>query len=164
MTRRDAYEIQGPVRALVTEKARASFGRNIIITDNTDWSTAEIVQTSLDRWIVEDAFRSSKDDDLVSIRPVRHWTDSKIRCHLFTCAVALTYLRRLEIRLRKCGLELTASSAIEEMKHLHSVLSLTDGRRKPQRTLELPSKTQREVLSALGHEVDPKGVLRRFSA
>ena len=82
-------------------KTRASFGRNIIITDNTDWTTADIVQTSLDRWEVEDAFRSSNDDELVSIRPVRHWTDSKIRCHLFSCVVALTYLRRLEIKLNQ---------------------------------------------------------------
>jgi transposase len=96
---------------------------------------------------VEDAFRLSNDDELVSIRPVRHWTDSKIRCHLFSCAVALTYLRRLEIRLRKHGIERTADSVMEEMRHLHSVLSLKDKRRKPQRTLEQPSKTQREVLN-----------------
>ena len=153
--RKDAHQVA---------KTRASFGRNIIITDNTDWSTAEIVETSLDRWKVEDAFRLSKDDDVVSIRPVRHWTDSKIRCHLFSCVVALTYLRRLEICLRKNGTALTASSAMEEMRHLHSLLSLTDGRRKAQRSLEVPSKTQREVLTALGHRVDPKGVLHPRSA
>ncbi len=145
-------------------KTKASLGRNIIVTDNTDWSTAEIVQASLDRWKVEDAFRMSNDDDLVSLRPIRHWTDSKIRCHLFSCIVALTYLRRLEIRLRQRGIERSASSVMEEMKHLHSVLSLTDRRRNAQRTLEVPSKTQREVLSALGHRIDPKGVLHPLPA
>jgi transposase len=144
-------------------KTKASLGRNIIVTDNTDWPTAEIVQASLDRWKVEDAFRMSNDDDLVSLQPTRHWTDSKIRCHLFTCIVALTYLRRLEIRLQQRGVERSASSVMEEMKHLHSVLSLTDKRRKARRTLEVPSKTQREVLSALGHRIDPKGVLHPIS-
>ena len=150
--KKDIYEVN---------KTRASFGRNIIITDNTDWATPEIVQASLDRWEVEDAFRLSNDDELVSIRPVRHWTDSKIRCHIFSCVVALTYLRRLEIKLNQRGVKRTAASVMGDMRHLHSVLSLGNGRRsKPRRTVEVPSKTQREVLLALGHHVDQKGVLR----
>jgi transposase len=62
-------------------RKQSMFGKNIIITDNTDWPTGEIIQASLDRWQVEDRFRLSKDDELVGISPVRHWTDSKIRCH-----------------------------------------------------------------------------------
>ena len=84
--RKDVYRIS---------KKQAMFGKNIIITDNTDWTTREIVEASLDRWQVENRFRLSKDDDLVGTRPVRHWTDSKSRCHLFTCVVAMTYLHRL---------------------------------------------------------------------
>ena len=64
------------------ERKRTLFGKNVIITDNMDWTTTDIVQTSLDRWQVENRFRLSKDDDLVALRPIRHWTDSKIRCHL----------------------------------------------------------------------------------
>ena len=149
--RKDAYRVK---------RRRASFGRNIIITDNTDWTTAEIVQSSLDRWEVEDRFRQSKDDDLVSTIPMRHWTDSKIRCHLFTCVVALTYLRRIELRLAEAGLKMTAASAIEELHSLHSVLSIRDGRSKPQRRLETPTKTQAKVLKALGATVNAGGVLR----
>jgi transposase len=70
-------------------------GKNIIVTDNTDWSTDEIVKASLDRYKVEEAFRQSKDDELVSVLPLRHWTDGKIRCHIFTCMAALTYLSRM---------------------------------------------------------------------
>jgi len=149
--RKDAYRVA---------RKRAGFGRNIIITDNTDWTTAQIVQASLDRWQVEDRFRQSKDDELVSTRPVRHWTDSKIRCHLFTCVVAMTYLRRLERRLQEAGIHRTAASVMDEMSHLHSILSLGDGRSKPNRHLEVPTKTQAEVLSALGHYVDANGVLQ----
>ncbi|WP_446012130.1 hypothetical protein [Candidatus Electrothrix sp.] len=46
---KDAYQIG---------KAKALFGKNIIVTVNTDWSTEDIVQASLDRWRVEKAFRS----------------------------------------------------------------------------------------------------------
>ncbi len=146
------------------EQKKAAFGRNIIITDNMDWSTEDIVQTSLDRWQVEDRFRQSKDEEMVCGRPVRHWTDSKIRCHLFTCVVAITYLRRLELRLEEHGNKATASSAMEEMRHLHSVLSIADGRSNPRRQIEKPTKIQSDVLSALGHFVDPQGVLQPIGA
>ena len=149
--RKDAYRV---------DQRRSVFGRNIIITDNKDWTTTEIVQVNLDRWQVEDRFRLSKDEDLVSTRPVRHWTDSKIRCHLFTCVVAITYLRMLERRLAAAGIKRTPSMVMEDMQHLHSILCLTDGRRKPQRRLEVPSKTQAEVLSALGYQVDARRVLQ----
>jgi transposase len=149
--RKDAYKI---------EQKQVTFGKNIIITDNTDWTTSEIVDASMDRWQVEDRFRLSKDDDLVGTIPVRHWTDSKIRCHLFTCVVALTYLRLIELRLSARGINRTAEDVMGEMRALHSVLSLSKGNRKPTRRLETPSKTQAEVLSALGYQIDAGGVLR----
>jgi transposase len=136
------------------------FGKNIIITDNTDWTTAEIVQASLDRWLVEDQFRLSNNDDLVGARPVRHWTDSKIRLHLFTCVAAMTYLRMLENRLVRKGIQRTANDVMTDMQRLHSVLSLRKGTRQPERRLETPSETQSEVLDALGYQVGNDGVLR----
>jgi transposase len=149
--RKDPYKVS---------RKQAMFGKNIIITDNTDWTTREIVEASLDRWQVEDRFRLSKNDDLVGTRPVRHWTDSKIRCHLFTCVVAMTYLRRLELRLSSAGINRTAEDLMDDMKHLHSVLTLNKGAIKPIRRLETPTKTQSEVLSALGYRVDDSGVLQ----
>ncbi len=143
---------------------QSGFGRNIIITDNMDWTTDQIVQASLDRWKVEERFRQSKDCDLVGTQPIRHWTDSKIRCHLFTCVVAMTYLRRLELKLKNKGCNRTASAVMSDMKNLHSVLTFGDGRSKPKRKIETPSKTQAEVLSALNYFVDSRGVLQSHSS
>lgn len=149
--RKNAYRV---------DRQRARMGKTIIVTDNTDWTTEEIVAASLDRWQVEDQFRRSKDDDLVAVQPVRHWTDSKVRCHLFCCVVALTYLRRLELRLARSGVNRTARSVISDLRHLHSVLLLPAGARQPRRRLETPTKTQAEVLTALGYGVDSSGVLQ----
>jgi len=149
--RKDPYQV---------ERKQARFGKNIIITDNTDWTTSDIVKASLDRWQVEDRFRLSNDDDLVSARPIRHWTDSKIRLHLFTCVVAMTYLRQLELKLAASGIKRTAEDVMEDMKHLHAVRTWSKGARKPARRLETPSKTQAEVLSALDHYIDDDGVLQ----
>ena len=126
------------------------FGKNIIITDIKDWTTDEIVKASLDRWMVEDGFRQSKDDDLVTMMPIRHWTDSKIRCHIFTCVAALTLLRIIEIRLRRAGLHITAKSAMKQMHHLHSCLTWLPGKRKAVRILEEPNDRQADILKAFG--------------
>jgi transposase len=142
------------------KQKQALFGKNIIITDNTDWMTRDIIEASLDRWQVEDRFRLSKNDDLVGVQPIRHWTDSKIRCHLFTCVVAMTYLRRIELKLSASGVERSAEDVMDDMKHFHSILSFQKGSRSPSRRLETPSKTQVEVLSAFGAQVDESGVLQ----
>jgi transposase len=136
------------------------FGKNIIITDNMDWTTGDIVQASLDRRQVEDRFRLSKDDDLVGASPVRHWTDSKIRCHLFTCVVAMTYLRRIELRLAAAGIKRTAADVVEDMGKLQQALTMRKESCKPERRIETPGKTQAEVLSAFGYSVDAGGVLQ----
>lgn len=143
------------------DKRKMRFGKNIIITDNSDWSTSEIVEANLDRWEIEDNFRRSKDDELVGINPIRHWTDSKIRCHLFSCVVALTYLRLLELRLQRNGINRTAEDVMEDMHSLNSVLMAADGRSKPYRKMEEVSKTQQEVLKAFGYQVDSCGVLQK---
>jgi transposase len=140
-------------------RKRAMFGKNVIITDNMDWTTSEIVEASLDRWQVEDRFRLSKDGDLVAMRPLRHWTDSKIRCHLFACVAAMTYLRRIELKLKAAGIDRTAENVMDDMRHLHSVLLLKQGGRKADRRLEIPTKTQSEVLTAFGASIDAGGVL-----
>jgi hypothetical protein len=137
-------------------------GKNILVTDLADWSTDHIVQASLDRYKVEQAFRQSKDGDLVSLHPFRHWTDSRIRCHIFTCVVALTYLRLIEIRLRQAGLSISASTAMENMRRLHSCLCWTASKRSAERTIEDPTQIQAHILAAFGYKA-AGGVLNKHN-
>ncbi len=157
---KDGLSVRFHKNSYLVKQKRTMLGKSIIITDNTDWTTAEIVQTYLDRWQVEDRFRLSKNDDLVGTQPIRHWTDSKIRCHLFTCVAAMTYLRRLELKLEEAGIQRTADDVMEDMEHLHSVLTLDKGSRKARRYIETPTKSQAEILSAFGYYVNKKGVLQ----
>jgi len=137
------------------------FGKNIIVSDHMDWETDEIVKASLDRYMVENAFWQSKDDDLVSVMPVRHWTDPKIKCHILTCVLALTFLRRIENRLHSAGLSITASSAMEQMHRLHSCLCWTDPAGDPDRIIEEPNEIQSKILKAFGYQV-ASGVLQKI--
>ena len=149
--RKDAYQI---------EKAKALFGKNIIVTDNTDWSMDEIVQASLDRWGVEKAFRDTKSKHHISTQPMFHWTDSKIRCHLLTCVMALTMKRLLEFHLEPVVGKVSAEEIIEEMRALRSLLIWHPKKKKPQQQLEEPTPMQNDVLKALGYGVDDSWVLQ----
>jgi transposase len=137
------------------------FGKNILITDITDWTTDEIVQASLDRWTVEDGFRLTKDEAQIALRPIRHWTDSKIRCHIFTCIAALALLRIIELRLRKAGVDMTARAAMNHMNSLHSCLMWLPGKRKAMRMLEEPSEEQADIMRAFGWKI-AGGVLQEI--
>jgi transposase len=118
------------------------FGKNIIITDNMDWKTDQMIQATLDRYMVEKGFRNSEDDDLLGLMPVRHWTDSKIRCHILTCVVALAYLRLVELRLKRTGCPMSAATVMENMRRLHSCLLWSTDKGKPVRMIEAPTQIQ----------------------
>lgn len=135
------------------------FGKNILITDHMEWSTDDIVNASLERYVVEDGFRTSKDHDIVSMKPFHHWTDSKIRCHILSCIVAQSYLRLIELRLRRAGLSISAKKTMDRMHTLHSCLTWEKDKRKPIRIMEQPTTTQVEILKAFGHEI-ASGVLQ----
>ena len=98
---------------------------------------------------------------------VPHWQDEEavreryIRfCEqLFTCVVAMTYLRRIELKMAAAGRTRSIEKVMNGMRQLHDVLSVRKGIRTPERRLETPSKSQSEVLSAFGYHVDESGVL-----
>jgi len=137
------------------------FGKNILITDNIGWETGQIVQASLDRYMVENSFRASKDDDLVGTMPIRHWTDGKIRCHLLTCIIALSYLRLIEIRMLRADSKMSAATVMTNMHRLHSCLVWKPKQKAPMRVIEEPTKMQAQILKAFGYAVQVGGVLQK---
>lgn len=151
--RKDAYQVG---------KAMALFGKNIIVTDNTDWTTDNIVQASLDRWVVEKVFRDSKSSHHISTHPMFHWTDSKIRCHLLTCVIALTMKRLLELQVEPVLGTVSGEKIIEELRALRSVLVWHPGKKRPRQQLEEPTPMQNDVLKAFGYGVDGSWVLQRL--
>jgi len=137
--------------------AHALMGKNIIITDNHDWSTEQIVSASLDRYRIEKQFRASKAPHHIRINPMFHWTDGKIRCHLLTCVIALTCLRLLEL---KVGAGLSGRTILEEMHSLNSVMSWLPGSRTPVVRIDDPNPIQAKILAALGYRIENGSVLQ----
>ncbi|MEW5947125.1 MAG: IS1634 family transposase [bacterium] len=144
-------------------QSQTSFGKNIIITDNHDWSNEEIVQLSLDRYLIEHNFRASKSRHHVETHPVHHWTDGKLRCHILTCAMTLAAMKILEIKTAAAGLKMSGPAIMAEMRTLHSVLVWPKGKKHPLRIIEEPTETQQLVLKAFGHCINADGVLQPLS-
>lgn len=152
--RKDHYQIG---------KAEALFGKNLIVTDNHDWTTEAIVQLSLDRYGIENQFRASKSSHHIQVNPFYHWTDSKIRCQLLTCVIALTALRLLEIQLNGAGegaAPLSGHQILEEMSELNMSWLWYAGKRNPECVLDTPTPAQMKVLRAFGWMIGEGGVLQ----
>jgi transposase len=139
----------------------ARFGKNIIITSHHDWTTDQIVSASLDRYQVEHSFRQSKSGEFGNFRPIWHWTDSKLRCHLFSCVVALTYLSLIRLWLKRAGVEFSADYAMQSMRNLSSCLCWQGDKKKPFRMIEEPTPDQAKILKVFGYKVQ-KGVLQNI--
>ena len=64
------------------------FGKRILFT-NRDWPVPDVVAAYRSQSDAEFGFRQLKDPHVVSFSPMHHWTDSKIRVHVFYCVLAL---------------------------------------------------------------------------
>ncbi len=126
--------------------------KTILVTNHQDWAAAEIYQAYSDRYQIEHQFRQAKSPFHVALMPQYHWTDSKIRIHIFVCMVALTYLTLLRQRLKQAGVQLSIAETMSTMRELRTALYWLPGERNPRRQLEEPTSTQRSILEALGGE------------
>jgi transposase len=132
---------------------RARFGKNILFTDHTDWSTDEIVLAYRDRYKIETAFRQTKSAELIRWQPMYHWTDSKIRVHGLTCVMALLYLSLLSRKLHRAGVGMAMDRAMEVLRGIRRAVYLYPGSSQPVRKLCRIGSTEEELLRALGVEI-----------
>ena len=75
--------------------------------DRSEWSTKEILQAYYDQDYIEKIFRDTKNVDHFSLRPICHWTDQKIRIHIFICLLGLTLSSILQKELQKKGINIS---------------------------------------------------------
>ena len=63
-------------------------GKTVLFTNRHEWSSEQIVASYRSAWHIEHAFSQMKDTDHLSVRPFFHWTDQKIKIHIFYCVLA----------------------------------------------------------------------------
>ncbi len=121
-------------------------GMLVLVSNDLDLPTAEIVAAYRQLHRVEDAFRVLK--SLLKLRPIYHWTARRVEAHIFICVLAYLLATRLEQRLAQAGLALPAARALQQLEDVRAVdqqwgeVLLTHKTR--------PSPEARAILQALG--------------
>src|ERR1019366_3001534 len=88
-------------RALETE----IFGKRLLVTDHDHWTVPEVVAGYRSQNDVESGFRQLKDPHVVGFSPMFHWTESKIRVHVFYCVLALAVAHLMRRQAHQAGLD-----------------------------------------------------------
>ena len=70
-------------------------------------STAQVVADYRSQETAEGDFRQMKDPKVVSFSPMFHWTDQKIRVHVFYCVLALAVARLMAREAEHAGLHMS---------------------------------------------------------
>jgi transposase len=104
------------------------FGKRILFTNRDTWPVAEVVAGYRSQSEVESGFRQLKDPQVVSFSPMHHWTDSKIRVHVFYCVLALAVAHLLRRQAEHAGLHLSVRELLAELEGIQeTVLLYHDG-------------------------------------
>lgn len=71
-------------------------GKNVIFTNHLDWSDERAIRAYRSMHKIENQFKILHGALLIPIKPVYHWTNQKIKAHIFLCMVSLLFARILE--------------------------------------------------------------------
>jgi len=125
------------------------FGKRILFTNRYTWPVADVVAAYRSQSGVEFGFRQLKDPHTVSFSPMHHWTDQKIRVHMFYTVLALTIAHLMRRTAEHDGLHLSVRELIGALSGIgETVLLYHDGgkgRPRAQRLLTDMTDTQRRL-------------------
>jgi transposase len=133
---------------------REWFGRLVLMTDQHDWTTPEIIGAYRGQSVVEGVFRTLKDPLRLALRPQYHWTDQKLHVHAFLCVVA--YLLATLVHhtaVRDAAYEGSVATLFEELATIRRVTVMRPtarGRARLTQQLETRSPLHARLIAALG--------------
>lgn len=130
------------------------FGKKLLISDHSDWSTQEILLTYSNQYVIERIFKDTKNPHHFSIRPQYHWTDLKTRVHIFCCLLGLVLTALLRKELEKVGIVIENSALIDELTQIRECWVFTKTSRnksglKIEKQIEMMNDKQMEIWKAL---------------
>lgn len=96
-------------------------GKTILFTDNEQWTDAQIVKAYRAQSHVEESFRTMKDPHHIALRPQYHWTDQKMRVHVFICVLALMLLSLLRRELHTKGIDMSIARILENLDDIREI-------------------------------------------
>lgn len=99
-------------------------GKTVLFTNRHNWTTEEIVASYRSAWHIEHAFRQMKDKEHLTVRPLFHWTDQKIKIHIFYCVLAYRLCCLLKKELCSIGIFESLNQMLEQLHELKYVITV----------------------------------------
>lgn len=104
------------------------FGKRILFTNRNDWPVSDVVAAYRSQSEAEAGFRQLKDPHVVSFSPMHHWTEQKIRVHVFYCVLALAVAHLMRRHAEHAGLHMSVRDLLAELGGIgETVLLYHDG-------------------------------------
>lgn len=142
-----AYRVDDNARVNLEEEL---FGKRVLFSDKTAEraATATIVADYRSQEAVEGDFRQMKDPKVVSFSPMFHYTEQKIRVHVFYCVLALTVARLMVREADHAGMHLSVRELLAHLGGIEETVLLYQGERgrpRARRMLTEQNLTQRRL-------------------
>ena len=99
-------------------------GKNIIITDNHNWTTEDIILTYRSQYIIEDVFKQMKDRKTGTWWPMFHWTDRMIRVHGLYCSLSLLIRALILKKTQEAEIPMSMNKLHEKLSGIREVLNV----------------------------------------
>jgi len=130
------------------------FGKRILFTNREHWTVADVVAAYRSQSEVESGFRQLKDPHVVSFSPMHHWTDSKIRVHVFYCVLALAIAHLMRREADNAGLHMSVRELLNTLAGIQETVLLYHdggkGRPRARRMLTDMDPTQQRLADLFG--------------
>lgn len=120
-------------------------GRYVIATTEANVTALDAVAMYKELTEVERGFRCLK--DVLSLRPVYHQVEPRVRAHIFVAALGLLLQTLLQRRLDEAGVELSAEQALQALETVRHVTFRVNGEQRS--GVSAANPRARQVLNAL---------------
>jgi transposase len=123
----------GTNTSVLNEIIDRELGKSVLFTDRGELSDGQIVTSYRNAWYVEHGFRQMKDTSHLSVRPLFHWKDERIKVHIFICVLAFRLCSLLRLELDKKGIQASTDVILDEMERIKTVDTFFGNPDKPTR-------------------------------
>ena len=111
----------GSTPTINKEKIRkeALYDGKYVLKTTTSLPSDEVARAYKNLWMIEHAFRDIK--DIFKIRPIFHWTPSRVRGHIFVCFLAFLLTCILQRRLFEIEVKENVWKVIRQLPHTSKI-------------------------------------------
>ncbi len=108
-------------------------GKTALFTDRSDMTDYQVISAYRSAWHVETSFKQMKNTDFLTVRPIFHWTDSRIAVHIFICVLAYRLCTILRKDLHEKGIDCNINQFLKSMGAINRVTTFYGDVAKPKK-------------------------------